>query len=253
MKVLQADFVKSAARPSDWPKEEAVEIAFCGRSNVGKSSLLNTILGRKGMARVSRTPGRTRLLNFFHIEVTQDTNPSLVRAISMSKNPTPSRSDAGSRLPGATATSKKPSSTLEFTLVDLPGFGYAQVSKTERFTWRPLIESYLTGRTSLQAVILLFDSRRVATMKEDPLQLAEEEDLFFYLRSLGKQVLPVVTKADKLSKHERKPALAELRKRLGTKPLLFSAQTQEGITELKQHLLNLLSPNVLPTDDKRLA
>lgn len=210
MKILQAEFLKSAAKPTDWPKSDIPEIAFCGRSNVGKSTLLNHFLARKGMARVSRTPGRTRLLNFFDIRARIE------------------RMDGQNYQP------------VHFCLVDLPGFGYAKVSKEEQGTWRPQIEAYFTKRTHLLGVVLLFDCRRVAVMKEEPEILQEEEDLFFYLTSLHKQVLPVITKTDQLAKHERRPALDRLRLQLGIKPILFSSLAGEGVDDLNSGLEQIL-------------
>ncbi len=123
MKILNAEFITSATEPSQFPAGGLPEIAFAGRSNVGKSSLLNALLGRKNLARVSRTPGRTRLLNFFRVVVSD-------------KN-------------GA-----------EFVFVDLPGYGYAKVAKAVREQWGPMIEGYLSARSALRGVVLLTDVRR---------------------------------------------------------------------------------------------
>jgi GTP-binding protein len=123
LKILNAEFVTSATELSQFPAGGLPEIAFAGRSNVGKSSLLNALLGRKNLARVSRTPGRTRLLNFFRV-VVSDRN-------------------------GA-----------EFVFVDLPGYGYAKVAKAVREQWGPMIEGYLSDRSALRGVVLLTDVRR---------------------------------------------------------------------------------------------
>jgi GTP-binding protein len=123
LKILNAEFITSATEPSQFPAGGLPEIAFAGRSNVGKSSLLNALLGRKNLARVSRTPGRTRLLNFFRV-VVSDRN-------------------------GA-----------EFVFVDLPGYGYAKVAKAVREQWGPMIEGYLSDRSALRGVVLLTDVRR---------------------------------------------------------------------------------------------
>src|SRR5438105_13455314 len=108
MKILTAEFLTSATQPSQFPSDALPEVAFAGRSNVGKSSLLNALLGRKGLARVSNTPGRTQLLNFFRVTT-----------------------------PGHGG----------FMCVDLPGYGYAKVSKAVREQWGPMIETYLKGRS----------------------------------------------------------------------------------------------------------
>jgi len=122
MKILSAEFIKSCEQPDQFPKDRLPAVAFVGRSNVGKSSLINSLLHRKGLARVSRTPGKTQMINVFL--VTTD-DPRVRR----------------------------------FYVVDLPGYGYAKVAKTVRARWRPLIESYLTGSEELRGVLLLLDSR----------------------------------------------------------------------------------------------
>ena len=128
MKVL-AEFVISAAHHSQFPKDNLPQISFCGRSNVGKSSLINTLLNRKKLARTSNTPGKTRQLNFYRI------------------------TELGH--------SKK-----AFYFVDFPGYGYAKVSKAERETWRKLIEDYFNYSKTLRAAISLIDSR-IGTTKSD--------------------------------------------------------------------------------------
>ena len=136
MKPKSATFVTSAADPSGFPPPTLPEIAFAGRSNVGKSSLINTLVGTPGLARASNTPGRTRLLNWFQV-VPQKGAP------------------------------------LHF--VDLPGFGYAKVPRAMRDAWRPLVESYLKGRPALRALVLLLDARRGAQQEEaDLLDWLEE-------------------------------------------------------------------------------
>src|SRR5690606_10903648 len=121
MRPRAARFVTSAARPEDFPPAVHPEVAFAGRSNVGKSSLINALAGQAGLARTSRTPGRTRLVNWFRVDAT---------------------------------------ASLTVDLVDLPGYGYAAVSQDMRTGWRPLIESFLGERDSLRAVVLLIDIRR---------------------------------------------------------------------------------------------
>ncbi len=116
-----ATFVTSASSPSGFPRPERPEIAFAGRSNVGKSSLINTLTGKKGLARTSSTPGRTRLLNWFHVS---------------------------------------PPSGPDLAFVDLPGYGYAKVPRDMRASWRPLVESLIKERETLRLVIVIIDARR---------------------------------------------------------------------------------------------
>jgi GTP-binding protein len=120
MKLHVAELVKSCSKPSDFPEPGLPEVAFLGRSNVGKSSLLNALVHRKRLARTSSTPGKTRLITFFRVEV----------------------------------------GSAELLLVDLPGYGWAKVSQKERASWQHLIESYLEDRAPLRAAILLQDLRR---------------------------------------------------------------------------------------------
>ena len=202
--ILAADFETSAADPSGWPAEGPPEIAFVGRSNVGKSSLLNALVQRRGLARTSAEPGRTRLVNFFTTRI---------------------RDDAGAE--------------IDLRLVDLPGFGYAKVSKAERSTWRPAIERYLAGRRTLRAAVLLVDPRRVPERpSDDPDALLDERDLYHWIAGRGVAVIAVLTKCDKLAKHERALVAERLRKALGSGPtLLFSAESGEGRVRLLDRLL----------------
>jgi GTP-binding protein len=133
MKILSSEFVTSATEASQYPKGGLPEIAIAGRSNVGKSSLLNMLLGCKDLARVSQTPGRTRLLNFFRVAFPKGSG----------------------RVSG-------------LVCVDFPGYGYAKVSKAAQEQWEPMIMDYLTERTSLCGLIVLIDIRRG---EEEELQL----------------------------------------------------------------------------------
>lgn len=201
MHIVNATFLTSATGAAKWPTLDRPEAALCGRSNVGKSTLLNALLQRKGLARVSRTPGRTQLLNFFTVTV-------------------------------ADPNKKK----TELVIADLPGFGYAQLSRSVHAAWRPMMEQYLTERRPLRAVALLCDGRRAAAADAAEL-LFEELELAHFLREQGRIVVPVLTKADKLSKHERKPAALLLQQLFGQRVTIVSGQTGEGMDELWRRLL----------------
>jgi GTP-binding protein len=120
MKIHQTTFIKSATKPAEYPAPELPEIAFAGRSNVGKSSLINVMVERKGLVRTSSTPGRTQLINFFEVK-------------------------------GADSS---------LTLVDLPGYGYAKVPLDVKRQWGPMMERYLSIRDTLKGVVLILDIRR---------------------------------------------------------------------------------------------
>ncbi|MBX3213082.1 MAG: ribosome biogenesis GTP-binding protein YihA/YsxC [Labilithrix sp.] len=174
VRVADAEFAAGAARRDQVPAtslfDDAHEIAFAGRSNVGKSSLLNMMLSRKGLARTSNTPGCTRQINFFDIHL---------------------------------AANEKFEVPPRLVFVDLPGYGYAKVSKSEATAWKQLLEGYLHERPTLRAVVVLVDVRRGL---ED-----EEADLVEFLAERpGIRVIVAATKVDKLSLSAQKPALAKL-------------------------------------------
>jgi GTP-binding protein len=187
--VRRAEFVTSATAPAGYPDLGYPEIAFAGRSNVGKSSLINRVLGRKDLVKTSATPGKTRLLNFFAIE-------------------------------------------RKLCFVDLPGYGYAQVPAAERAKWRPMVETYLRSRPTLQGVVLLIDARRLPG--DEDVQLAR------FLEGLRVPHVPVLTKVDKLTRTELARQRKELDARWGEGArefLTFSAKTGHGRDELWRVIL----------------
>jgi GTP-binding protein len=173
VQVISTDFVKTATQPSEWPRGAAPELAFVGRSNVGKSSMLNALARRKKLARVSQTPGRTRALQFFDVSY---------------------RSTPAAR-----------PRSLRFC--DLPGYGYAKVSRDERDRWAAMIEDYLRERKDLRAVVLIVDARH------EPSE--SDADALAFLRSTGRRVIVTATKVDKLAKTHRGAALNVVEKALG--------------------------------------
>ena len=206
MHVLDARYVASATQHTALPAPAFAEVAFAGRSNVGKSSLINKLLGRRRLVRTSQTPGCTRGLSIFR-----------------------------SRLRLA------PGQEAVLDLVDLPGFGYAKRSKTERRSWGPMVEEFLVGRAGLRAVVTIIDVRRGP--ETDDLALVE------FLDHLSIPVISVATKLDKLPANKQKPALHALRPKLGRKPIGFSSVTGLGVDALWKRISFEASLTVAPDAD----
>lgn len=189
MKIISAEFVKSAFSPKDYPPDTLPEVAFAGKSNVGKSSLINTLLNRKKLARTSSTPGRTQSLNFYLVN-------------------------------------------QKMSFVDLPGYGFAHVSKDVRRSWKPMVERYLAERQALKLVVVILDSRRVPS--------DDDMNLLAWLREQALPTLVVLTKIDKLSRSQRAAQLRDLVKVLMVDPdeiVVFSATTAEGKDTVWQKIL----------------
>lgn len=204
-RISEAVFTAGAARKSQIPEPARPEIAFAGRSNVGKSSLLNMMLARKGLARTSRTPGCTRQINFFDVTV------------------------AGGP---------------KIAFVDLPGYGFAKVSKAESRDWKILLEDYLRNRETLEAVVILVDARR--GVEDEEHELVE----FLSLRK-GLPVFIAVTKLDKLSRSAQKPALAKIEKDAGVKVVGTSAESGAGREDLWKRLLAVTTHTIEGENETR--
>ena len=194
MIIKSAEFITSAVKPSQYPEAGLPEIAFAGRSNVGKSSLINLILNRKALAKVSSSPGKTRTINFFDING-------------------------------------------EFRLVDLPGYGYAKVSKSMSEDWGRMMETFLTKREGLLKVVQLVDSRHEPS--------AQDKQMYEFLQYYGLDGLVVATKADKLSRNELTKNLTMIRKSLGMEKgdvlIATSSLSKTGIQELLDNIEKILS------------
>lgn len=199
IRVLDARFVVTAVAPEQYPAAAVAEVAFVGRSNVGKSSMINALLARRKLVRVSKTPGRTRTINFFEVDLQRDQTRLRVR------------------------------------LADLPGYGFARVSKAEHKSWEPMITTYLARRVPLRAVVSIIDAE-VGPMPAD----LETLD---YLTGAGKSVLVVATKVDRLPKARRKLRFAEIARQLELpedRIILFSSVDKTGLQEVWETLLNSL-------------
>ncbi|CAH2214694.1 ribosome biogenesis GTP-binding protein YihA/YsxC [Tepidibacter aestuarii] len=164
MKIRSSEIVMSAVNRDQYPAEGIPEVAFVGRSNVGKSSSINSLLNRRNFARVSQTPGKTRTINFYLINE-------------------------------------------EFFFVDLPGYGYAKVSKTEKASWGKIMERYLTSRDELCRIYLLVDIRHEPTN--------DDKAMYDWVKYFGYECTVVATKADKISRGKYQKHMSIIRKKLG--------------------------------------
>ena len=194
MIIKSVEFLTSAVRKEQYPPEGVPEIAFAGRSNVGKSSLINLLMNRKKLAKVSQNPGKTRTINFFTVN--------------------------GS-----------------FRIVDLPGYGFARVSKSEAEKWGPMMEAYLSSRPDLLKVVQLVDVRHAPS--------AQDRQMYEYLQYYGLDGLVVATKADKVGKNELNRNLAVIRRELKLKKtdrvIPVSALHKTGTEEVLSAMEEILS------------
>ncbi len=193
MIIKEAELEAVAVKSGQYPEDNMPEIAFAGRSNVGKSSLLNLLTNRKSLARVSGSPGKTRTINFYKINKV-------------------------------------------FRIVDLPGYGYAKVSKGMSKEWGPMMEEYFQKRQGLKKVIQLVDIRHAPS--------AQDVQMYEYLRHYGLDGIVVATKADKVSRNEMQKTLAVIRKtlQLGTEDIIIpvSALKRTGQDKLLEEMEKLL-------------
>ena len=192
MEIKQSEFIISAVKPAQYPTDNLVEFAFVGKSNVGKSSLINTLTNRRKLVKVSGTPGKTRLINFFLIN-------------------------------------------NSFYFVDLPGYGYAKVAKTEKAKWGSMIEDYLISRPQLQKVALLVDVRHKPSQ--------DDISMYQWIKHFGYEVVIVATKKDKLNRAELVKSNKLIRETLNLAPnediINISSLKKIGVEDL----LNNLFPN----------
>lgn len=181
-----------AVKPCQYPIDNKPEIAFVGKSNVGKSSLINTLIERRALARTSSQPGKTRTINFYNVE---------------------------NRL----------------YLVDLPGYGYAKISKTEQQKWAIMVEQYLLNRQPLKYIVMLVDIRHEPS-NNDKL-------MYEWLKHYGFKIIIVATKLDKISRNQTLKHISVIKKSLSLQPnellIPFSSETKQG----KDELWNIIDTN----------
>ena len=191
MIINKSEFITSAVRREQYPEDGLNEVAFVGRSNVGKSSIINALTNRRKLAKVSQTPGKTRLINFFLIND-------------------------------------------RFYLVDLPGYGYAKVSKKEQESWGKTIETYLTDRDELKRVILLVDSRHKPT--------ADDIMMYEWIKHFGYNCVVIATKADKISRGQYQKHMSIIRKKLqlekDEKIIPLSSSKKTGVEDVWNEMVS---------------
>ncbi len=197
MEIKKAKFITSAVKPSQYPDDNLPMVAMVGKSNVGKSSLINVLCNNFKLARVSGTPGKTRLVNFFLINE-------------------------------------------EFYLVDLPGYGFARVSKTEQSSWGKMMEDFFTKAVALKGIILIVDIRHNPTAED--MQMAE------WIRYYNVPVVVVASKSDKVGKTKIKPLLKSIKEKLGfdnhVNVVPYSSLTRYGIEDVKDAIELLLTSGI---------
>ncbi len=196
MKIKNSQFVISAVAKSQYPEDQLPEFAFAGRSNVGKSSLINMLLNRKGLAKTSSTPGKTQLVNFYDIDGL-------------------------------------------FRFVDLPGYGFAKVSKTQKEGWGNIIDTYLNTRQNLLEVFQLVDIRHSPTR--------EDKDMYAWIKSAGFNGIVIATKSDKLNRNQAAQQIKLIRKELGMEKddviIQVSSQNRDGKYEFWETINALFEAN----------
>lgn len=193
MKIQNSRFIISAVKREQYPEDELPEIALAGRSNVGKSSLINMLINRKGLAKTSSTPGKTQTINFYDLDG-------------------------------------------KMRLVDLPGYGYARVSKDKKSGWGRIIESYLVNRPNLMEVFLLVD------LRHDPTE--DDRLMYEWIRTFGYKGVVIGTKADKISNNQIQARKKALREKLGMPAedvlLVTSADDRKGKYDVWDFINDLL-------------
>lgn len=196
MIVKKSELLITAARKEQYPETTVPELAFAGKSNVGKSSMINALVNRKSLARTSSSPGKTQTINFYNV------NDAL-------------------------------------SLVDLPGYGYAKVSKTEKEKWGKMIETYLSSREQLKEVILLVDIRHEPN--------ANDIQMYEWIKSYGYTGFVIATKADKISKAQRIKQISIIKKILNIDDInlitAFSSSEKLNVEKVWDLFEDMLSSN----------
>ena len=238
MKIKDVELNIVCGYTSALPQTEEIQVAFAGKSNVGKSSLINAVMNRKRLARVGETPGKTRTINFY-----------LVKAMCREMDAEPAEgvsapAEQGTSLPAEQGTPAEARESVpeagkngaetekQFYLVDLPGYGYANVPETEKAKWGQMIERYLQKSDMLKTVFLLVDIRHAPG--------ANDRQMYDWIVSNGYQPVIIATKADKIRRSQLQKQIRLIRSGLeaaaGTVILPFSALTKSGVEEIRKQI-----------------
>lgn len=204
--IIRAKYVASAVRADQYPQEKLIETAFIGRSNVGKSSLINSLCRRNGLARVSSTPGKTQTINYYELEAKRTIDEVEERA--------------------------------SFYLVDLPGYGFAKTNHNNKELWSGFISKYLSGSENLAIVCQLIDIRH------KPME--SDLECFRWLKNCGLRVMIVLTKSDKLSKNAAMSQKAMFKRELGLKEheiITYTSSQHTNRGELISRIMQALEEN----------
>ena len=204
--IIHAKYVASAVRADQYPQENLIEAAFIGRSNVGKSSLINSLCRRNGLARVSSTPGKTQTINYYELEAKRTVEEAEERA--------------------------------SFYLVDLPGYGFAKTNHNNKELWSGFISKYLSGSENLAIVCQLIDIRH------KPME--SDLECFRWLKNCGLKVMVVLTKSDKLSKNAAMSQKAMFKRELGLKEheiITYTSSQHTNRGELIARIMQALEDN----------
>ncbi len=217
MKIIDATLEAMAVREDQYPADEWPEIAFAGRSNVGKSTFINTLARRKKLAYISQTPGKTRTVNFYRLTAEWPEEGEM------------------------------PVRRFTFRLVDLPGYGYARAAKGDQEGWAKIINRYLASRHTLNDVFLLCDLRHPPT--------AQDIEMYRWMMAAGFSGTVLATKADKVPRTKRAAHAKQIAQTLGTKVenvLVYAGQAAtkiEGLDPIERKILSLLQPAGAFSDD----
>ena len=224
MIIRKAELETVCGITSRFPETELPEIAFAGRSNVGKSSLINSLLNRKSLARTSAQPGKTQTINYYYVEGRPEEKDFAAKGMASRKSQeTPEAVNAPTM------------ESAELYLVDLPGYGYTRAAVEIREKWGRMIERYLQTSKQLRAVLLLLDIRHAPT--------ANDRQMYEWIRTQGYEPILIATKQDKIKRSQLQKQMKLLRETLGaekgTRIIPFSSETKQGRDEVWNALLEI--------------